>query len=119
MLDWNEYLTLARDLASRPDNEAAQRSAISRAYDAAYGRTAESLIEREDLVRGSITHHAVWLAFRDAADPDRFAFWEHGTVLKDRREHADYRRLFQGSLTQAARDSIRRATEVLTLLDRL
>lgn len=34
--DWVQYLIIARELATRPDNESALRSSISRAYYAAY-----------------------------------------------------------------------------------
>lgn len=36
MFDWDDYLALAEDLAARPRNEAAGRSAISRAYYATF-----------------------------------------------------------------------------------
>lgn len=119
MFDWSDYLRLADELAAVTSDEAALRTAIGRAYYAAYGRAAEHLLARSLLAQRAITHRKVWYAFQDPSNQDRWSIWRYGILLKEQREKADYRRTFQGSLTQAAQDSVRRATEVLTLLDRL
>ncbi len=119
MFDWSDFLRIANELAASTTDEAAQRTAIGRAYYAAYGRAAEHLLARGLLAGQAITHRNVWSAFRDSPDPNHWDIWRYGIRLKEQREKADYRRTFAGSLTQATQVSIQRATAVLTLLDRL
>lgn len=119
MFGWDEYLRLARELADRIEDEAALRSAISRAYYAAYGRAADLLLDRGELNPRAISHRAVWLAFRVPEDRDRWEIWTNSVVLKERRERADYRKDFAASLPHAAGDSVARAGSILSLLDRL
>ena len=52
--DWTEYLTLAQELVQR-EEEACLRSAISRAYYAAFGKARERL-EQEAITRKMREH---------------------------------------------------------------
>jgi hypothetical protein len=45
MFDWSRYLDLADELARRVSDEAAERSAISRAYYAAFGMSRRHLVQ--------------------------------------------------------------------------
>ncbi len=119
LFNWGEYLRLASELATRSDDEAALRSAISRAYYAAYGRAAAYLVARGEFANRAVTHRNVWEAFKDSSGTARLEIWTFGLRLKDQRVKADYHRLFRGSLAHAANESIDRATTVLALLDRL
>lgn len=117
--DWGEYLRLARDLATRSEDEAALRSAISRAYYAAYGRAAAYLVAHGEIANRAVTHRGVWEAFKDSPETARREIWTFGLRVKDQRVKADYHRAFRGALAQAANESIDRAATVLALLDRL
>jgi muconolactone delta-isomerase len=87
VFDWIKFLDLAEDLATRADDEAASRSAISRAYYAAFH------IGRDHLARSGIppdrgrnAHHQVQAALRAvnqgiAEDLALLHFW---------RKQADY-----------------------------
>lgn len=119
MFDWSDFLRIAIELAASTTDEAAQRTAIGRAYYAAYGRASEHLLARGLLAPRAMSHHNVWSAFRSRSNQDDVDVWTNGIFLKEQRQKADYRRTFQGSLTQAAQDAIERATAVLNLLDRL
>jgi hypothetical protein len=88
--DWRQFHAFAEELAPRPD-EAARRTAISRAYYAVYGLTARYLIEKRVLAPGAINHRSVWQAFAQPSDRERWSIREWGFVLKDSREMADYR----------------------------
>lgn len=115
MFDWGDYVILA----AQADDEAALRTAIGRAYYAAYGRAAEHLIARGLLGTRPATHRNVWSAFKVPTDSERWTIWTVGLRLKDQREKADYQRTFRGPLPRAANEAIERATDVLALLDRL
>jgi hypothetical protein len=114
--DRSEYLRLARDLAGRPDDDAALRSAISRADYAAYGRAAAYLVARGEFADRAVTHLGVWAVFKDLPEPARREIWTLGLRLKDQRVKADYQPSFRGSLTKAANEAIDRAAVVLALL---
>ncbi len=66
--DWRDYLLLAEDLATRQGDEAAARSAISRAYYAALGRAAEVLRGEGRTISFMQTHSDVWRALRRGPD---------------------------------------------------
>ena len=117
--DWGDYLRLASELATRSDDEAALRSAISRAYYAVYGRAAAYLVARGDFADRALMHRTVWEVFKDSPEIARREIWTLGLRLKDQRVKADYQPSFRGSLTKAANESIDRAAALLALLDRL
>jgi hypothetical protein len=116
--DWAEYLDLAAELAERSE-EAALRSAISRAYYASLGRARE-LLESEGEVfplDGSV-HNLVWQVFADSSDDRRFYIAVDGRWLRLNRNSADY----DSELTDAgvrARQAVRKARTVLAALERV
>lgn len=92
--DWSQYLTLAEELALRTTEEAAMRSAISRAYYAAFNLARI----RAEKNLGSIprppnlgSHEALWTVFRRHTDRRCRAIGVNGDRLRDNRGRADYR----------------------------
>jgi uncharacterized protein (UPF0332 family) len=88
--DWNTYKTLADELRQRND-EASQRSAISRLYYSIYWK-ARILLEEEDStfsVPIENSHAVVWRRFRDKG-PSRRTIFNNGQRLKEYRQMADY-----------------------------
>ena len=113
--DWKtDYLALAGD----PTDEAALRSAISRAFYAAY-HTAAVFVRAKGLLVTGHTHTTVWRALATAPDPTRAAVGTRGMQLKLSREYADYHNPFPGHLPREARDALVEAQAVIDALDRL
>ncbi len=115
--DWSEYLALARTLQNQ-QNEATQRSAISRAYYAAFclaqrkiGRQENDPAEDQDA--GS--HEIVWKFFRSSHSVAARKLGEDGFRLKRLRTRADYSDNFTG-LAAHATDSIRLAEAIIRRL---
>lgn len=88
--DWNNYLTLAEQLATVPD-EAAKRTAISRAYycvfNLAFAR-AESNAGRPPGEYG--IHQWCWERYKATPDPSCHQLGIDGERMKARRVRADY-----------------------------
>jgi hypothetical protein len=101
--EWVDYLTLAEELAARPD-EASKRSAISRAYyfvfNSAFER-AESTAGRCPVVGGEQSW--CWTIYRHSPDPACKQLGIGGDLLKRRRVNADYRRSTKINLEAEAR----------------
>ncbi len=91
MFDWDTYLDLAEKLAGEPD-EASQRSAVSRAYYAAFC-SARNKLEDENKFkptgRGK-DHEKVWNLFQTSTDKDRRRIGCFGNGLRIRRGKVDY-----------------------------
>jgi len=119
VFDWDDYLTLARRLASEPD-EASRRSAISRAYYAAY-HAAASYVRAKRLVPASrsLSHRLVWAIFATDPDPDRADVGARGRDLQQVRNLADYGASFPGNLERRTRGAIVRSQTLLDLIDAL
>ena len=118
MFDWNRFLALAERLAALADDEAAQRTAISRAYYAAYHATSAYARSR-GILGGTHSHRRVWDAFAGTADADRANVGAIGGILSRRRQAADYRSPFPGDLAGSVRDAIIEARAVIEALERL
>jgi uncharacterized protein (UPF0332 family) len=89
--DWNHFLDVAKTLAKAPD-EASQRSAISRAYYAAFNTAKRYLAHaRSDLriPRHGDAHELVWATLREGSRQEMSA-GAHGFRLKKQRKIADY-----------------------------
>jgi len=109
--DWAKYLALAEDLAKRHGDEAAQRSAVSKAYYAVYCRARNSLEERQLYDRKAVTktpHQDVWDAFESDHRQEWITIGQIGSNLKKDRVVADYNdrvpnreKLTQGAMRQA------------------
>lgn len=119
MFDWNDYLTLAKRLANEPD-EASQRSAISRAYYAAY-HAAASYVRVTRLVPASrsLSHRLVWATLATDPDLDRADVGARGRDLQQVRNLADYGASFPGNLERRSRGVIVRSQALLDLIDKL
>jgi uncharacterized protein (UPF0332 family) len=89
--DWPDYLDLARRLA-QADEEASQRSAISRAYYAAF-HVARRHVERAHpevaLPRHGAVHDVVWTTLEQGRREERAAA-HGGKRLRQKRTLADY-----------------------------
>jgi uncharacterized protein (UPF0332 family) len=105
MFDWADYLTLAQELATRSSDEAALRSAISRAYYAAFCEARNTL--RQDGVNTDNlrSHWSLWAKYRDDPDPIRQIIGEDGNRVRGYRTQADYLDEFP-DLSVAAQDTI-------------
>lgn len=90
--DWTQYLVFAKELSGRTD-EAALRSAISRAYYAAFNRARAYCIAKGIPVPESLdntSHKAVWDALSNRGRTLAGAH-SNGTRLKRKRVDADYK----------------------------
>lgn len=126
--NWAAYLALARELAGRPTTrrprtasyeQAQLRSAISRAYYAAFCRARNHLRDNERLgPPGPNIHRWVINQFQGSSDRARIRVGRDLYHLRDLRNTADYDDIVAGlpSLTQSA---LRLAERVLAGLDKL
>jgi len=95
--DWSEYLNLARELAGQAtsisSNEAKRRSAISRAYFAAFC-SAKNHLEYKDhnakIPPGGEAHGYVWRQFKESDNQLRREVGEDLNRLNTHRGKADY-----------------------------
>jgi len=89
--DWALYLGVARSLASQKSDDAAMRSAVSRAYYAAFGVAAAQMrIEGKTVPSTGEAHQVLWKYFESASDKFRRKIGQDGRRLKYRRTTADY-----------------------------
>lgn len=93
MFDWAEYLHLADNLLGQT-NEAALRSAISRAYYATYNKALEKLLDEGQMSRSDPTepqkHKAIWDLYRMSSERSRQQIGLDGDRLRKSRTSADY-----------------------------
>ena len=122
---WLDFLTLAQRLVSDPSNpgpeEAALRTAISRAYYAAF-RSAATFAQVQDglTLYGTGEDHARVIAhFRFANDPSRKDIGFLLNRLKQRRTNADYDSGLEGEPKSRARSSVDIARNILKALGTL
>jgi uncharacterized protein (UPF0332 family) len=94
MFNWNEYYLLAQELAQRQE-EAALRSAISRAYYATYCLARNALVQKGFAIPRTNTHKWVWDQFRNDPDAKLQKVGLDGDRLRRARNNADYDDLFQ------------------------
>lgn len=115
MFDWSEFVTLARDLAQRHD-EASQRSAVSRAYYAAFCSARNQLRqEKEAIPRTDKVHQVVWERFESSAEKKRKQIAQYGKRLRRKRNQADYDDEID-NLEYVVQDAITTANNLLSLL---
>lgn len=92
--DWSEYLNLARKLAgtdANPGNEAELRSAISRAYYAAFITARNYLRDRDNIrIPRERSHQFVINQFRESSDNYRAKLGRRLLRLRNYRVSADY-----------------------------
>ena len=117
--DWVEYLNLAKDLADHKGNEAALRSAISRAYYAAFCKARNRLLrEGERIPRTGQAHELVWNTYRGASDSIQNNIGIVGDRLYRNRAIADYEDKFP-NLSNTVELSLSNANNVLRQLAEL
>ena len=97
--NWSEYLNLARELAGKSTDvsseEAKLRSAISRAYYAAFIQARNFLRDRDQItIPREKTHKYVIEQFQNSADEKRRKLGEKLQRLRDFRNQADYNDIF-------------------------
>jgi uncharacterized protein (UPF0332 family) len=91
--DWSEYLRLARTLAQDSRDDAARRSAVSRAYYAAFHKARAFNAQKQlwctcGQARGS--HEVVWHALKDSGNADWRRVGNWGLDFKEKRRKVDY-----------------------------
>lgn len=120
-----ELVPVARRLARGNPNEAHARSAINRAYYAAYTELSHFITRqgyKHSAQRGS--HRRAWEFVRDPTQSDRRERAERRTIasqgllLKDQRTKADYQPFSRIGRNDAA-DAVRSASGIIAALDRL
>jgi uncharacterized protein (UPF0332 family) len=139
--DWSHYLTLANKLAVEAntlpegEKEAALRTAISRAYYAAFKKAEEFLLlkneidpikrsSRRRIPAGTFddtnpgSHLRVIFAFQNSRSQDRIRIGRLLDILKYYRENADYQRPYETSksLEDDLAEALEKARTVLTYL---
>jgi len=94
--DWSDYLTLADALSRQPTSpgpeEASLRSAISRAYYAAFGAARNFVRDRGEilLTREASDHEIVINHYRRSTDRNRREIGKTLRYMRDKRNDADY-----------------------------
>ena len=116
--NWSEFLVLAQELAQRRE-EAALRSAVSRAYYAAFGK-ARAFLEAEGVsfAADAGDHAQVWETFRASSNDVRYYIGEDGFVLRNNRNRADYDADVSDIQARAQR-AVRKAETIFRSLERL
>ena len=118
--DWSQYLVLAEEIAEQPGNEAALRSAVSRAYYAAFCLAREHLLNTNKLFgskprRPRLSHQTVWLTY--GRDVDR-RIGVDGNRLRELRNLVDYEDMVP-NLDNAVRSALSTSRRILASLDEL
>ena len=122
---WSEYLTLAQELSSDAARSAIQeadlRSAMSRAYYAAFGQARAHLVEvdGEVIPRDANVHWYVVDAFERSDQPTRRTIGHLLHHLRSVRNIADYENTFYRSLQGVTRAALSEAEEAIRLLETL
>jgi uncharacterized protein (UPF0332 family) len=119
MFDWQDFLRVAEDLAARGD-EAALRSAISRAYYAAFCSARNYLrdVQGRTIPKTGAAHRIVWDEFEAGSDNSRRQVATLGVRLRRSRNRADYDDEL-ARVADIANDAIHNANNVLDLLQDL
>ncbi len=123
--DWGEYLVLAHQLAGFLDDEVSEeaklRTAISRAYYAAF-HAAQTHLREKDLERGipptGRAHQFVAEKYSTHPDETRQKIGTNLERLRSKRIYADYRNSFR-SLPNETKYTLRLAQKILEWLETL
>lgn len=91
--NWAEYLRLANELSSRAGDEAAMRSAISRAYYYVYHLALKRISDNDFIVNWEEggSHLQVWNVFSRNPEAECQRLGDLGNQLREKRVRADYR----------------------------
>jgi uncharacterized protein (UPF0332 family) len=113
--DWIQYLVLARELGARGD-ESALRSAVSRAYYAAYN-AAEAYCSKNNIQIFKVkkSHEDLWNAFLRDGSVILRTVHDKGDRLRRKRTQADYYSEVSG-LASMAEQSLEESHDILRSL---
>ncbi|MCX7707647.1 MAG: hypothetical protein N2204_06545 [Anaerolineae bacterium] len=123
--NWADYLTLAEALMNDPrtpgPEEASLRTAISRAYYAAYRSALNLALSRGEITPvGSASDHVLVINhFRNANDRVKQKIGANLSRLRSNRNQADYDDVLSGRPAATAQSSVALARNVLAALDSL
>ena len=123
--NWSEYLTLAQELINTspasPIKEADFRSAISRAYYAAFCQARNHLVyrDRESIPHSVNAHEYVVRRFENSSDATRQKIGQLLHHLRSTRNIADYEDVFFGDVPARARAALAEAQRITYLLSTL
>ena len=119
MFRWSDLLDLAEELVQRSGDEAAERTAISRAYHAAFGTARRRLDPTGARIpETSHSHAIVWTTFHATPDRDHRRIADRGRRLRQWRIKADYVDVVP-DLSATAQTAVSLARRVLTDLANL
>lgn len=120
--DWREFLRLADELGKRSD-EAAQRTALSRAYYFVYHLALKRARQNGFVaLQGEGSHVQLWRNFSGSPDPECRKLGEIGARLKENRRKADYDDVFprlEEYIAVTLTDALSFSTKLLQLPARL
>ena len=109
-----DYLDLADELVKRTGDEAAERSAVSRAYYAAFGTAREYLIQSgASIPKSGPAHAIVWTRLHAMPDPVHRRIADLGRLLRRQRGRADYDDSYPG-VSVDAQNAVAMARRLLT-----
>jgi hypothetical protein len=111
--EWTAYLELAEQLLA--GDEASKRSAISRAYYAAYNKARAYLQQNGVTVSTTGDSHAsVWDSLgRRGTTYVRLRAASQGKALRVRRNQADYELVYRGRISDEAQSALNQAKSVI------
>ncbi len=113
--DWEQFIVLAEELVERRADVGAERTAISRAYYAAFhGASAYVCARGQRLTRTGVDHALVWDWFFGAG-ADRRLQWigTQGIRLRRARRRADYEPAPIPNCSIEAQNAVRLARRIL------
>lgn len=115
--DWDEFRRLAEELRQRND-EAAQRTAVSRIYYAVYWK-ARNLLEAEGFIfrQAESSHKQVWDEYKLKGRTHR-GIGISGNELRDNRTQADYFAEIE-DVAKLMTDSFKLAEKILAYLKQI
>jgi len=119
--DWAEFARIAKSLAAAAKDEAAHRTAISRAYYCAYHKARiwrEHQSSFRTLPLGEGSHSALWDAFVSSSNKLEMQVGHIGKRLKEYRTKADYRMSYP-EVSFHADGSIKQMEKLISLLDEI
>mgnify|MGYP001596417277 CR=1 FL=1 len=121
--DWNKYFLLAEDIYKNTkkasgDNEATQRTAISRAYYSVFHLSEDNAISNMAYQRPTKNHHSEIILFykKQMADPNHQELGKLLSTLRFSREKCDYEAGDFGDIKKLLESSILHAKTIKSLL---
>lgn len=126
---WPEYLNVAKHLSGKSCvtiTEARLRSSIGRAYYAAFCEARNYLrdVDHDPNLSTSNpqrnkTHWYVIRSFRNSTDPQRRQVAKLLSLLRDRRNEADYQDIFHGNLPKDVALALQRSQQIISMLSNI